>query len=88
MKVLESYKKWIIVNSKDKLEYNGYLKETNYNIKSAGLYCGDYSSIMINHNEYSNNRKGLNFVIFDNKLQQVVDIANFDTSSGDFSHVR
>ena len=48
-------------------------------IISSGYNTGAYSSIMIEGQEYSMNRSGLNIVVFDNDTQLVVDSVNFNT---------
>ncbi len=46
---------------------------------SAGANAGNYASVSIDNDEYSENTDGLNFVIYDNEIRQFVDRAGFDT---------
>ena len=54
----------------------------HYSIKSAGSGLEGISSIRINGREYSKNLRGLNIVIYDNQLKQVIDSACLDAHSG------
>lgn len=47
---------------------------------SSGLNTGANASIKINGKEYSTNLCGLNFVVFDNSTNLVIDSVNFNTS--------
>ena len=47
---------------------------------SAGLKSGNHSEIMINDVNYSNNVRGLNFVVFDKENNCLVDAVSFDTN--------
>lgn len=49
-------------------------------VTSSGLNTGSYSSIKIDGKEHSTNMQGLNFVIWDNRTDLVVDSVNFNTS--------
>lgn len=51
-------------------------------VKSAGSGNGNYSNIIIDGKDYSLSGRGLNFVIFDMKLNKVKQIASFDTYVG------
>jgi phosphoglycerol transferase len=66
--------------SEEALEHSGYLPNgMNYIIKSAGNQVGNNSSIVISGVECSVNRRGLNFVVFDNSTGRIIDYVNFDT---------
>lgn len=64
-----------------KLEKNGVIEDIGltYSIVSAGYDCGDVSSIIINGNEYSQNSRGLNIVVYNNETNQIIDSVCFDT---------
>ena len=51
--------------------------------KSAGYKTGNIASIKINNKEYSKNRRGLNIVIYDAKLKEVVDSFYVDSCIDD-----
>lgn len=55
-------------------------KSTFYTIKSGGHLSGIESSIIIDGAEQCRNTVGLNFVVYDNYLMEVVDKVTFDTS--------
>ena len=57
---------------------NGKMK---YSITSGGRDRGCCSSIQINGQEYSENSKGLNFVVYSNETHRILDEVTFDTSS-------
>ncbi len=48
-------------------------------VKSAGFLCGNSSSVTVNEKEYSLNKRGLNFVIIDNRTFDVVNSFTCDT---------
>ncbi len=50
-------------------------------IKSAGFTEGNIASIIIDGIEYSQIRRGMNIVIYDMEINQVIDSINFDTYS-------
>ena len=50
-----------------------------YSLLSAGLECGNASSIIIDGYEYSTNYRGLNIVVYDPISRQVFDSVCFDT---------
>ena len=71
--------------SAQELEYSASLSgdpHVRYSIKSSGTGSESISSIVINGREYSKNLPGLNFVIYDNQLKQVIDSACLDAHSG------
>lgn len=53
-------------------------------VKSAGAYCGNVSSIMIDGKEYSQNRRGLNFTVLDNTTFEVLQSFYCDTYDDDY----
>jgi len=72
--------------SEQALEWNAPLSgnpHMQYSLKSTGASSESISSILINGREYSKNLPGLNFVIYDNQLKQVIDSACLDTHSGE-----
>lgn len=66
------------------LTYSGTLADgTTFEINSRGYVTGDpVASIKLNDKEWSMNRRGMNFVVYDNMLHKVVDTVCFDTCSG------
>ena len=66
------------------LTYSGTLADgTTFEINSRGFDTGDpVASIKLNDQEWSMNRRGMNFVVYDNMLHKVVDTVCFDTCSG------
>ncbi len=64
----------------DLISYSGTLHNgTAYTVVSGGYHMGNKSSIVIEDTERSNNKRGLNVAIYDNKMQRYVTNANFDT---------
>ena len=67
-------------NGAGPLTYAGHLLDgTAYTLTSGGLYMGNVSSCVIGGTEYSTDQRGLNIVVYDQKLQKVVDSTYFDT---------
>lgn len=63
------------------LTYEGNLSDGGYYvIKSGGENLGNNSSCVLNDVEWAPGSDGLNIVVYDNKLEEVVDTAVFDTS--------
>ena len=54
-------------------------RKTFYTVTGSGYFTGASGSINIDGIEYCRNRRGLNFVIYDNDLMKVVDQVAFDT---------
>lgn len=54
-------------------------REIDYSVVSGGFESGNISSVMICGGEESLNERGLNIVVYDKRLQQVVSKAAFDT---------
>lgn len=69
----------------EELNMSGTISRLNYQyfMKSGGYEHGNTSSIMINGIEYSKNRRGLNFVVFDENRMKVIDQVSFDTCAED-----
>ncbi len=62
------------------LTYAGTMSNgMEYSLASGGRNLGDTSSIVIGAAEFSENKRGLNITLYDNKHQQSIDTANFDT---------
>lgn len=69
--------------SQNQITYNFKKKRKKFEIVSAGANCGNVSSIKINGVEYSKNRRGLNFVVVNNKTLEVVQSFYCDTYDDD-----
>lgn len=54
-------------------------------VSSAGLMCGNISSIMVNNTEYSLNNRGLNIVVIDKLTCNVISSVSIDSHSGDLA---
>lgn len=54
-------------------------KGIGYVLTSAGMESGNLSSIMINGQEYSPAGRGINIVVYDTEVEQVICSVNFDT---------
>ena len=61
------------------VEYNGYIEDNEIYIYSAPYKNGNESVIMINGIDYSINKRGFNFVIYDPVNKKKIDSVNFDT---------
>lgn len=74
----------------EKLEHCGTIRNgaTTYEISSAGGEYGNESSIIIDGAEWSKNKKGLNIVVYDNLLRDIVDSVAFNTSEPEFTATR
>lgn len=59
-----------------------------YDITSAGWDRGSYSSILLNGREYSQNLKGLNFVVYSNETHRILDEVTFDTCTPELTVTR
>lgn len=62
--------------------------KVTYQITSSGTFTGEESSIIIGSQEYSPNRRGMNFVIYDKSVGKVVDRVCFDTYEDTMTAVR
>ena len=56
-----------------------YYNETAFSVTSGGYDSGNISSVLINGNEESLNKRGLNIVVYDKQLQETVSSICFDT---------
>ena len=74
--------------SEQELNHLGKLSDgTMYQITSRGMLTGDpVASILIDGQEWSMNRRGMNFVVYDNAQHKVVDTVCFDTNSGLYAY--
>lgn len=74
----------------EKLEYYGTIRNGRVSVElvSAGAECGSMSSIIIDRQEYSVDKRGLNIVVYDNLLKKVIDSVNFDTSVQELEAIR
>ena len=61
------------------LTHVGKLGDEDYTVISAGYSYGNQSSIVIEGVEYSQNVRGINIVVYDNRIGKVVDTVAFDT---------
>ena len=61
------------------LNWKGIIQGLEVSIISAGFDVGNYSSIMINGIEYSENKRGLNVVVYDTGNNEVIDSFCIDT---------
>lgn len=59
-----------------------------YTVVSGGYDRGNCSSIMLNGQEYSENVRGLNFVIYSNETHRILDEVGFDTCSEELTATR
>lgn len=68
----------------DLISTEGHLTTDNitYKLESAGYYAGNTCSALINGQEYAMRERGLNIVVYDNEINEVVDSVSFDTHSG------
>lgn len=74
----------------EKIEVEGTFDDElmTYSIISGGLDRGCCSSILINGQEYSENVRGLNFVVYSNETHRILDEVTFDTCSPEFGVTR
>ena len=56
-------------------------KKTFYELTGTGYYAGTGNSLVIDGKEYSKNKTGLTFVVYDNVRRKVIDRATFNTST-------
>ncbi len=52
-----------------------------FSVESAGKRAGNRSVININGKNYSDSKRGLNFVVYDHTLKTIVDTSGFDTGA-------
>lgn len=74
--------------SEQELSHAGNLPDgTAYQVISRGMLTGEpLASIRIDGQEWSMNRRGMNFVVYDNVQHKVVDTVCFDTNSGLYAY--
>ena len=60
----------------------------SYKVISAGYDRGNLSSILLNGQEYSENTRGLNFVVYSNETHRILDEVTFDICSPELSVIR
>jgi hypothetical protein len=62
------------------LEFSGVLSDgTDYTLKSAGFWIGNYADIIVRDEELAVQSRGLNIVVIDNATGDVIDSVCFDT---------
>nr|WP_297705257.1 sulfatase-like hydrolase/transferase [uncultured Butyrivibrio sp.] len=65
--------------SEEPLFNSGVIGENRkYTIQSEGFECGNMSAIIIDGKEYSKNLRGLNIVVYDKNVGNVIDSVSFD----------
>ena len=74
----------------EKIETEGTFDENrmSYKVISAGYDRGNLSSILLNGQEYSENTRGLNFVVYSNETHRILDEVTFDICSPELSVIR
>lgn len=74
----------------EKIEIEGTFDENrmSYKVISAGYDRGNLSSILLNGQEYSENTRGLNFVVYSNETHRILDEVTFDICSPELSVIR
>lgn len=75
---------------KGSMHLSGCLRQGKsfYEIQSGGYQGGDECHIMIDGEDYAQNARGINLVIYNNMLGKVVDSVAFDTHEKEFTAVR
>lgn len=71
----------------ERLEYSNDVSGVHCDVVSAGYNAGKQSSIILDGVEYSNNRRGMNIVIYDKEQQKVVNTTTFDIWARDGHYV-
>ena len=74
----------------EKIEISGEFDDglMSYSVTSGGLDRGSCSSVIINEEEYSENMRGLNFVIYSNETHRILDEVTFDTCDSELTVTR
>lgn len=74
----------------EKIEISGTFDHNRmkYSITSGGWDRGCTSSILLNGQEYSENARGLNIVVYSNETHRILDEVTFDTSIPDLTVTR
>ncbi len=65
--------------------YDGEINRRKIDISSRTLKQGNVSEIKIGAKDYSKNKRGLNFVLYDNETEEVIDAVSFDTHVPEFT---
>lgn len=68
-----------ISKNEERVAYNGSINGRTYKVVSRSFRKGNISAIQIDGIEYSENHRGLNIVVIDTCLNEVVDSVVFDT---------
>lgn len=63
----------------EQIKISGECSGVKYDLISAGLRSGNQSSIILDGQEYSQNLRGINIVVYDKEIQKVIDSICFDT---------
>ena len=69
----------VISNNQERVAYTGTIQGKSYKVVSRSYNKGDVAAIQIDGAEYSENRRGLNIVLVDKNLNEVIDTVVFDT---------
>lgn len=67
------------------LFYDGEINKRKLFLSSQTLNQGNLSEIKIGAKDYSQNKRGLNFVLYDNQTEEVIDAVSFDTHVPEFT---
>ena len=78
-KVVEMY------GGDEALFYDGEINRRKVFLSSRTLEQGNLSEIKIGAKDYSVNKRGLNFVLYDNQAEEVIDAVSFDTHVPEFT---
>ncbi len=78
-KVVEMY------GGNEALFYDGEINRRKVFLSSRTLEQGNLSEIKIGAKDYSVNKRGLNFVLYDNQAEEVIDAVSFDTHVPEFT---
>ncbi len=77
----------VIAKSDGFIGKTGIKSPVNIIIRSAGFLVGNYSQILINGENFSQNRRGYNVVVLNSKTGEIENSESFDTS-GSKDHVK
>lgn len=69
----------VISKNQERVAYTGSIQERDYKVVSRSYNNGDIAAIQIDGIEYAENRRGLNIVLVDKNLNEVIDTVVFDT---------
>ena len=76
------------IDPRKALIYEGTVDGKPFTIASAGYLVGNSSSIIIDGIQYSKNRRGMNFAVYDHAAGQVTDAVCFDTWMQEMTVIR